>query len=413
MTDDRDDDVDPSDWLASQFGEGQEAAPPAATPPPAVTRPPVAAPPPAVIPPPTPPAASSGGGFPWGLTPGGTPQPPAEPPAEPPVTPPAPTATPDPPTQPAFPALTEQYGPPTEAYTPPPLIEPDLPPTAAFTFNPAEEFPAVDRELEGVTEAFAPHSVGLPDPVDEGLEASALDSLFGDHQFREYADEPLISPLPPRASSELVRVEGPRVPAARAPIPKLQKTLMWVAGGLVAALALVALFALGTRISHLFGPAPAVIVAASPTPSASPGAIPLGPVAPGDYQWDSLLGGECLEPYESPWQDRYTVVECTALHHAQMVHRGTFDDPADVAYPGADELQKRINLLCTAPTIIDYSVASTAHDIQLAASFAIDADDWDAGNRTYYCFANRSSGEALTASIAVPQVAPPVATPAP
>jgi hypothetical protein len=343
----------------------------------------------------TPPAPSSGGGFQWGLTPGGTPDPPA------PVIPPTRAIEP-PPTEPYTPPPAEP--PPTEPYTPPALVEPDLPPTAAFTFDPAEEFPPIDQSLEGVTEAFAPQSVGLPDPVDEGPEA--LDMLFGDHHFREYADEPLISPLPPRTSNELVRVDTPKPPSGRAPITTVQKTLMWVAGGLIACLALVALFVLGTRISDQLGPAPAVVVSPSPTPSASAGPVALGPVAPGDHQWDALLGGECLEPFQSAWQDKYTVVDCTAAHHGQLVGRGSFPDAADVAFPGLDELQKRINLLCSAPTFIDYAAAGAVNDIQIAASFAADAEDWESGNRVFYCFATRSSGEPLTVSIAVPQVAP-------
>ena len=387
MTEDRDDGPDPRDWLAHQFAAepvpGAQPPAPQPFPPPAE----VQAPPPPSLPP------TFSGGFQWGLTPGGSDQPESPVAPRPSIEPPA--------------AIAPQL-PPTAAFT----FDPEA--TAAFTFDPTEAFPALDPSLDGVTEALAPHPIGLPDPVDEGLEASAIDSLFGDTQFREYADEPLISPLPPRASSELVRLEGPKPRAPRAAIPKAQKILMWVAGALLAALALVALFAVGTRISHLFGPAPAVAVSASPRPSATPGPAPLGPVLPGEYQWDALLGGECLDPYESPWQDRYTVVDCSVPHPAQMVYRGLFADAADVAYPGVEELQKRINLLCTAPTIIDYAAAATTLDIQVAASFAADAADWDDGDRTYFCFVNRSGGEPLGASIAVPQVAPvtPV-TPAP
>ena len=141
----------------------------------------------------------------------------------------------------------------------------------------------------------------------------------------------------------------------------------------------------------------------------------MGPVAPGDYHWDELLGGECLAPFESAWQDSYTVVDCTKPHPAQMVYRGEFPDAASSAsYPGADELQKRINLLCTAPTVINYAVAGAANDIQIAASFAADADEWDSGNHGFFCFASRSGGADFTASIAVPQVpVVPTAVPTP
>jgi hypothetical protein len=183
----------------------------------------------------------------------------------------------------------------------------------------------------------------------------------------------------------------------------VQKILMAVAGGLVAVLALIALFLLGTRLSNLFPPPAAVASASpSPSPSASGGPLALGPVAPGLYPWDRLLGGECLDPFESAWQDEYTVVPCGQPHAAQLVHRGTFDDPAITAFPDAEELQKRITALCTAPTIIDYALAGTVLDLQVTASFAVDAADWDDGNRDYFCFVNRTGGEPLSASLVVP-----------
>lgn len=264
----------------------------------------------------------------------------------------------------------------------------------------------VDSSLEGVTEVIEAELVGLPTPEGEGVEASALDSLFGDTQFRDYEGEPLIP------AGALVRVSsGPKTPKGPSePIPKVQKVLMWVAGGLVAALALVALFLLGTKLT----PAPAVVAEPSPTPTPSFVVLPLGPVEPGEYQWDELLGGECLSPWESAWQDRYTVVDCVTPHPAQMVYRGVFDDEEFAAYPGLEELQKRINLLCTPPTIINYAAAGSAKDVQVEASFAVDSTDWDDGNRTYFCFVTRSTGEDFTTSVAVPQVAPtptPVPTP--
>ncbi|MCU1440875.1 MAG: large rane associated protein [Rhodoglobus sp.] len=333
--------------------------------------------------------------FQWGLTPSGNPEP--EPPIPPVEVPPEhPTPLSSLPAQPSA----------------------NLPPTAPFSFdeleNVAPHAAPLDSAIDGVTEAIHAHPIGLPDPVDEGLEPSAIDALFGDTQFRDYVDEPLIAPPAPRQSSELVRVETPRPPrTSRTPIPRTQKILMWVAGGLVAALALVALFALGTRLSSVFGPAPAVVVEASPTPSASAAPLGIGPVAPGDYQWDQLLGGECLQPFESAWQDRYTVIGCTEPHAAQLVYRGLFADALDTEYPGVEALQLRVSLPCAAPTAIDYAAAAGTNDIQVTTSFAADAADWAAGNRSFFCFVARSSGEPLTVSIAVPQTGPAVPVPAP
>lgn len=469
MTDARDpeDELDPSDWLASQFGAPDPApevaapvVPPTAVPPtvlpptvlpptpdaaaPAPPQPPLlppsaATPPPATPPSPVIPPASSGAPFQWGLTPGGSPDPapvypsaPLAPPpaATPPLTPPAAT---DPFATQAFP-----YVPPAAPVTPPPAqavqppqpvqpAQPDLPPTVAFTqpFDPGatqampvqgqdlETLPPdpsrwlsapVDSALDGVTEVIEAEIVGLAVPEGEGLEASAIDSLFGETQFKEYADEIIAAP-PPRATGG--DGGGAKKPpqGQRGSIPRNQKILFGIAGGVLAVLALVALFLAGTKLSAVFGPSPAV---STPSPSPSPSLIvlPIGPVAPGDYQWGELLGGECVKPFESAWQDRYTVVDCTVPHPAQMVYRGEFGDDRTVAYPGLDELQKRINLLCTAPTIIDYAKAGAATDIQVTASFPVDAEDWNSGNRTFFCFVSRSGGEDLTQSIAIPQVAP-------
>ena len=46
------------------------------------------------------------------------------------------------------------------------------------------------------------------------------------------------------------------------------------------------------------------------------------------------------------------MVDCAEPHPAQMVFTGLFADAADAAFPGTDELHKRVNLLCSAPTVI-------------------------------------------------------------
>jgi hypothetical protein len=151
-----------------------------------------------------------------------------------------------------------------------------------------------------------------------------------------------------------------------------------------------------------------VVASPTPTPSPTPTAQAIGPLPPGTYAWDELLGTECLQPYESPWQEEYTVLECTQPHAAQLVKRGTFPDEA--AYPGLEQLASRMNLLCTDPAVIDYSLTAGITDLQFAASYAATAAEWQDGHRDYFCFVNRASGEPLGGTIARPPVAP---TPAP
>ncbi len=431
MADDKDEAFDPADWFASQFGQDEpKPATPPVEPPAAPAVPPAHPAPPPTQPAAPPPAAPS-------------PVPPTEPtPATTPLekfaweldlpaTPP-PAATPDP----TPPAAAPPVAPPPA--TPPPLVEPaPAPPAASLPSShldqptqamDADQFgsalaafepPPVESSLQGATEVMSAHEVGIPEPVGEGLEHNPLESLFGETQFRDYEGEPMIT-VPTTRLAPAQPDPGVAPPPPPGGIPRNQKVLMWIAGGLVGVLALVALFLVGTRIAGTFGPSPAV--EADPTPSATapvelPVGAPIVPLEPGTYRWDQLLGGECLEPYESPWQDEYTVVACTEPHAGQLVARGLFAEIEGQSYPGLEELGSRINLLCSAPTVIDYAVAGTITDIQVAASFAADADEWDAGNHGYACFVSRAGGEPLTASVGVPQVvvAPPTptATPAP
>ena len=326
-------------------------------------------------------------------------------------------------------------------YIPPPAaLEAQLPPLPTLP-------PPLDSSLEGVTEVLGAHPVGLPDPVNEGLETTDIDVVFGDSKFVDYdapavaaAPPPLVAPPPyvplpytppmfppaatlpettvtsgpvtsawskafetPPPASAMAVYEGPR-PAGAHGMPRSQKILIAIAGTLVGVLALVALFLLGMRIGER---SPATEAAVTPTakPSttatASPGAL-VGPVAPGDHSWDELLGGECLSSYESPWQDTYTVVECTEPHTAQLLAKAAIADAIGVAYPTTVELQSKATLECSATTVINYEAAGAYDDLLLESSFPASAEKWDAGDRTYYCFATRSGGGELSGSLAAP-----------
>jgi len=433
------DDIDPSDWLASQFDDGPEPKKPAQPP---------ATPPPAYVPPPMArgaapsPAEESAGGFVWGLTPGGGGAAPVQPPPPQPipnwpatVLPPAtllppamlpPATAPTPPAAPTQPpsGVAERWAydpleqatraieqPPSVFEQPPSVIE--QPTNAIERAQHPWEMPAVDYSMQGATDVYWAEPIGLADPVGEGVEASAIDSLFGDTQFREYDDGTIASA---RAFSQPTRSDAappqqpgqpgqPREPGPpREPMPRTQKILLWVAGSLVALLALVAMFLVGSRLAPNLRPAPVAVPSAEAT--ATPGAPGpgLGPLAPGEYTWSELRGGECLDPWESAWQDSYDVVDCATPHRAQLVFRGVFDDPAGTLYPGVEALQARTLPLCSAPTAIDFAAAAGAADLQISASYAGDEEEWLAGNPSFFCFVSRAGGEPLTGSLAVQAV---------
>jgi hypothetical protein len=153
--------------------------------------------------------------------------------------------------------------------------------------------------------------------------------------------------------------------------------------------------------------------ASTPTPMPPPGpaaagAVPTGPAAPGVHDWDALAGGECLSGFTSPWTEQFTVVDCAGEHTAQLVTRGLFTDPADPAsaaapFPGEVELAGRLNLLCTAPAVLDYAAAGALPDVQWQAAYPVTEAEWAEGHRSYFCFFSRTSGEPLAASLAAPR----------
>lgn len=328
--------------------------------------------------------------------------------------------------------LAANFPPPTSE---PPELPPELPPTLRPpTHEPPPTVPLDDvageqtylppmaEELEGI-----PSAVEFPPSPAEAFTdvtgASGLDALFGESKFVEYEEGPSASenPFVRRPMDDRTPVDSGEGHAKTGKSP--QVVLLWVAGVLLAGLALVALFVLGTKLPALLGPAPGALVAPTATPTPTPTAteLPLGPVEPGEYLWNELLGGECINPYVGPWEIDYTVVDCELPHAAQLVTRGTFT-PAETdggtatgsiaAYPGVEALQSQVNLLCTAASVVDYGKANAYTDIQFEASYAITAQDWRDGNRSYYCFLSRSSGGELTGTIAIPPVAPAPSEPA-
>ncbi|MFT4030133.1 MAG: septum formation family protein [Protaetiibacter sp.] len=430
----RDDEQSASDWLAAKSGEqsGEQETDSSS---PVVPAPPVAAVPPAAPAPPTPLPASAGA-FSWGLRPGvvepvedvpapGVPSDPAPvPPAVPPAATPAPEST-VPPVESAPlppPPLTETAPLEPAPLETAPLETARLPeavptaPTAPVTGDWDQPTQLIDAQPPAASATPAPLSPEATTELLVGAEAaeaeeaenttSALDTLFGEDNFRDYD----VEPAPVRVSTG-PRVETPDAVGPHEGIGRAQQILLGVAGGFVLLLALVALFLLGTRLPALIGPdpTPTPSVTPSPTPSPTPTVLPVGPVAPGVWAWDELLGGECLDPFVDPWAEEFTVVDCANPHPAQLVYRGTFPaaegdtDPSDDAFPGTQALQGQLSLLCTASGVVDLAAAGQYADVQLQGSYPATQEQWDAGDRTYYCFASRASGEPLTGSLAVPQ----------
>lgn len=182
-----------------------------------------------------------------------------------------------------------------------------------------------------------------------------------------------------------------------------QAGLVWTAVGLLAAIVLVGLFYLGQRLAGSPVPVAAPTESASPTPTLTPTPTPTPEITAmqpaGVHEWTTLFGGECVEPYVSPWEEDFTVVDCAASHTAQLVFRGNFGGDQATVFPGEAALAAQINLLCTSPGILDLSAAGAYPNLQMQGSYPLTEEQWTDEPRNFYCFASRASAEPLTTSI--------------
>ncbi len=297
----------------------------------------------------------------------------------------------------------------------------EQPPTSP-SFEPVPTEPAAIIEPEPTQPAeIVPPGTTVGDAATELIRepepGEALDLLFSEQSFQEY-DDALI-PAVPRSERRARRGSASNAPdspggepTARTPLSKTQKILLWVAGSLVAVLALVGVFVVGTRIPLVLGPAPGAEPIASPTasPTASADARPVGPVDPGDWRWDELAGGECLEPYVDAWQEEYTVVDCATPHGGQLVLRAELPlangSVTAGPYPGEEVLATQTLQLCSSAGLLDLGLAGVFTDIVLQAAYPASEAEWNAGKRDYFCFISRSSGEPLAVSLVGPGPAP-------
>src|SRR5690606_37038448 len=147
---------------------------------------------------------------------------------------------------------------------------------------------------------------------------------------------------------------------------------------LVAILVLGGLFFLGSQLPRLLaGPAPTETASPSPTPTetATPTptapAAPVGPAAPGEQDWTALGGGECLEPYSTPWAGTCTGVEYGAGHTAQMLFTSPVDADPAAAYPGEEAILAQISLWCSAPGVVNAEAAGAYDDLQIKGTYPV------------------------------------------
>lgn len=243
----------------------------------------------------------------------------------------------------------------------------------------------------------------VPGLTDTRAADDDLGRAFAPERFQEY-DEVLPGearePVPAGVSPYGMPPDD--APAREAGSPAALRALLWLGGTAAALLALVAVFAAGRGMAGILSgrvdalPTPP---AASPAATGAP-AIPTALAEPGIRPWDRLAGGECLQGFSGAWAQSFTVVECSRPHTAQLLLRAPFPDARKAAYPGATALQQRMPALCSAPGVVDLAKAGAASDLQLSYAFPATRDQWQDGDRDYWCFASRSSGAPIAGSIA-------------
>ncbi|WP_111720189.1 hypothetical protein [Homoserinimonas sp. OAct 916] len=206
-------------------------------------------------------------------------------------------------------------------------------------------------------------------------------------------------------------------PGRQSPSPQVsahrnrRTCLLWVAGVIVSAGILIGLFYLGTTLGATPAgpsarPSSSPSLAASTPPSFSPSPLPVvpepstGPAAEGEHPWDQLRGGECLQPFDTPWAETFAVVDCGKPHASQMVFTDVFEGGPEAPYPGADALAEQIPLLCGTPDVIDFAAAEAYTDIRVEGTYPLTDAQWGEEQRNYYCFVNRASGDPIEGSLA-------------
>lgn len=305
---------------------------------------------------------------------------------------------------------------------PVPLIEPA--PTIAMAAQP-DATPPDAAEPHGTPPDLTTRAVAEPEAIlPETRQARRLAEAAGTDQPPTPAPSaaPTVAiPAGPAASAGAAGPAGPdapgrrRGPGGRSPARPgvfggLPPRLVWIAGALLAVIVLVGLFFLGRQLVGGIAPAAVATSSAAATPTATPTPTaapePTGPQPVGVHKWNTLFGGECLQPYVSPWEEDFTVADCAAPHAAQLVYRGTFPGDAAAAFPGEEALASQINLLCSATGVIDLPAAAEFADVQVQGSYPVTAEQWAKGPHYYYCFVNRSGGEPLSTSVAGPGPAP-------
>ena len=278
---------------------------------------------------------------------------------------------------------------------------PAAPPSPLDTGVAPRTTAAADSATAPVSRHSSHEAVPLPEPAPAGLPVSAATAAAATGAATAAPGHDAHVAPAPSADEPGPRRRGPA--DGGPPRRPTKRDLRWVGGAVIAVLVIIGLFFLGQSLGDTPVAAPTESASAEPDASTAPTPAPEpaapGPQPAGVHAWNTLFGTECLEPYTSPWEEEFTVVDCATPHTGQLVYRGILEGDSGSPFPGEQAFADQINVLCSAPGVIDFEAAGAYADVQLQGSYPVTAEQWDAGERYFYCFASRSSGEPLTASL--------------
>ena len=196
------------------------------------------------------------------------------------------------------------------------------------------------------------------------------------------------------ARSSTSEVRGPsqrRDPGARED-RRRRRRFVTVLGRITAVLALAAIV-----VAAVWNPfAPDAQVQSTAVP------VTTGPLGAGTVAAGQLAAGQCFTSYASAWQDEFTLVDCTQPHAAELYAITQATVVAnETVYPGEDRMADEAMRACQAAGVLPHEAAASIPDLRVEAAFALTQAEWDAGVRSYWCFASRAGGAPLESSLTI------------
>jgi hypothetical protein len=264
-------------------------------------------------------------------------------------------------------------------------------PSVATDYPPTETLDAVDLPATALSEPDAPHVHAATPPPTLSEESSGIDQI--DALFSSATTSAPTVPIESSPVSPQPAMSRPTREPKPADQTKSRQSLVLIFGGIFVVIAAIGAFIAGGFV-------------------ASPTAAPLtevtdGPVAPttaqppGEYNFSELVGGECLDPFDTAWASTFTVVDCATPHTAQLVYAGDLAiDGSYLSYPGDDSTGNAAMAECSRKGVLNMAAAKPFSDLLVSAAYPISAEVWDSGDTRYYCFVSLSSGDLIGVDLA-------------